>query len=93
MYQAESHDMPSLIKCRGYNIGTRLIDEFLAKSRTSRCLGFRDAMEKAARVSFKILRLNTCRLRNVAVKIDAKAQWHYSSDIEVCQRRGAHKTK
>ena len=35
---------------RGYNIGTRLIDEFLAKSKTTKCLGFRDAVDKMAKV-------------------------------------------
>jgi hypothetical protein len=38
----------------GYNIGTRLIDEFLAKSKTSKCLGFRDAVEKMAKVGFRL---------------------------------------
>lgn len=38
----------------GYNIGTRLIDEFLAKSKTNKCLGFRDAVEKMAKVGFKL---------------------------------------
>lgn len=38
----------------GYNIGTRLIDEFLAKSKTTKCLGFRDAVEKLAKTGFKM---------------------------------------
>lgn len=38
----------------GYNIGIRLVDEFLAKSRTTRCSDFRDAAEKIAKVGFKI---------------------------------------
>ena len=40
--------------CRGHNIGTRLIDEFLAKSKTTRCLGFRDAIDKMAKVEFNV---------------------------------------
>ena len=34
---------------RGYNIGTRLVDEYLAKTRTTKCGGFPDAMAAAAR--------------------------------------------
>ena len=41
-------------KHRGYNIGTRLIDEFLAKSKTTKCLNFREAGDKLAKV------LSTC---------------------------------
>ena len=36
---------------RGYNIGIRLIDEFLAKSKTSRCGDFRETAEKVAKVT------------------------------------------
>lgn len=36
--------------CRGYNIGIRLIDEFLAKSKTTKCVDFRDTADKIARV-------------------------------------------
>lgn len=36
--------------CRGYNIGIRLIDEFLAKSKTTKCVDFRDTADKVARV-------------------------------------------
>mmetsp|Transcript_14455 Transcript_14455/g.25536 ORF Transcript_14455/g.25536 Transcript_14455/m.25536 type:complete len:182 (-) Transcript_14455:70-615(-) len=38
----------------GYNIGTRLIDEFLSKTNTQRCLDFRDAADKVARSGFKM---------------------------------------
>jgi hypothetical protein len=34
---------------RGYNIGIRLIDEFLAKTKTTKCGGFRDTMEVVAK--------------------------------------------
>ena len=35
---------------RGYNIGIRLIDEFLAKSKTTKCIDFRDTADKVAKV-------------------------------------------
>mmetsp|Transcript_32217 Transcript_32217/g.91391 ORF Transcript_32217/g.91391 Transcript_32217/m.91391 type:complete len:181 (+) Transcript_32217:293-835(+) len=38
----------------GYNIGTRLVDEFLAKTNTSRCADFKDAAEKIAKAGFKM---------------------------------------
>jgi hypothetical protein len=34
---------------RGYNIGIRLVDEFLAKTKQGRCSTFRDAAESVAR--------------------------------------------
>lgn len=37
--------------CRGYNIGIRLIDEFLAKSKTARCGDFRETADKVAKAS------------------------------------------
>lgn len=36
--------------CRGYNIGIRLIDEFLAKSGVSRCVDFKETAEMIAKV-------------------------------------------
>ncbi|KAI1610230.1 NO signaling/Golgi transport ligand-binding domain-containing protein [Exophiala viscosa] len=38
----------------GYNIGMRLIEDFLAKSNTGRCGNFRDTAEMIAKVGFKI---------------------------------------
>lgn len=35
---------------RGYNIGIRLIDEFLAKSGVSRCVDFKETAEMIAKV-------------------------------------------
>jgi hypothetical protein len=35
---------------RGYNIGIRLIDEFLAKSNVSRCVDFRETADVIAKV-------------------------------------------
>ena len=39
----------------GYNIGIRLIDEFLAKSNVSSCLDFKETAEVIANVGFKML--------------------------------------
>lgn len=38
----------------GYNIGLRLIEEFLAKSNTGSCTNFRDTAEMISKVGFKI---------------------------------------
>ncbi|KIX06440.1 uncharacterized protein Z518_04416 [Rhinocladiella mackenziei CBS 650.93] len=38
----------------GYNIGMRLIEDFLAKSNTGRCGNFRDTAEIISKVGFKI---------------------------------------
>lgn len=42
--------------CRGYNIGIRLIDEFLANSKTTKCGDFRDTAEKIAKVHLPAMR-------------------------------------
>jgi len=39
---------------RGYNIGTRLIDEFLAKSNVSRCVDFKETADVIAKVFAKL---------------------------------------
>mmetsp|Transcript_13565 Transcript_13565/g.23819 ORF Transcript_13565/g.23819 Transcript_13565/m.23819 type:complete len:194 (-) Transcript_13565:714-1295(-) len=36
----------------GYNIGVRLIDEFLAKSKVARCTSFRDCVDSLAKQAF-----------------------------------------
>ncbi|RVW40322.1 Trafficking protein particle complex subunit 3 [Vitis vinifera] len=36
----------------GYNIGIRLIDEFLAKSNVSRCVDFKETAEAIAKVYY-----------------------------------------
>lgn len=38
----------------GYNIGMRLVEDFLAKSNTGRCGNFRDTAEMISKVGFKI---------------------------------------
>ena len=42
--------LPLPFSCRGYNIGVRLIDEFLAKSNVSRCVDFKETAEVIAKV-------------------------------------------
>ncbi|XP_010274361.1 PREDICTED: trafficking protein particle complex subunit 3-like isoform X5 [Nelumbo nucifera] len=39
---------------RGYNIGIRLIDEFLTKSNISRCVDFKETAEVIAKAGFKM---------------------------------------
>ncbi|KAB5521642.1 hypothetical protein OIU85_002618 [Salix viminalis] len=38
----------------GYNIGVRLIDEFLAKSNVSRCVDFKETADVIAKIGFKM---------------------------------------
>jgi len=38
----------------GYNIGTRLIEDFLARSNTGRCADFKEVGEVVAKIGFKI---------------------------------------
>ncbi|KAG2638663.1 trafficking protein particle complex subunit 3-like [Panicum virgatum] len=38
----------------GYNIGTRLVDEFLAKSNVSRCVDFKETADVIAKLGFKM---------------------------------------
>lgn len=40
----------------GYNIGTRLIEDFLAKSNLGRCADFREVGEVVAKVRFTRIR-------------------------------------
>lgn len=39
---------------RGYNIGVRLVDEFLAKSGVTNCQDFKDTADVVAKVAFKM---------------------------------------
>lgn len=43
----------------GYNIGTRLIEEFLAKSSLGRCTDFKDVGEVIAKVGRKVCTATT----------------------------------
>ena len=47
----------------GYNIGLRLIDDFLAKTNMGRCASFREAGEVIARVSIYCLSQGDSQLR------------------------------
>ena len=49
---------------RGYSIGQRLIDEFLAKSKTQRCSDFREAADRIARVGFRMFLNTTATVAN-----------------------------
>ena len=40
--------------CRGYNIGVRLIDEFLAKSKVARCSSFKETAEVVAKQGLQL---------------------------------------
>ena len=43
--------MADMYVCRGYNMGIRLIDEFLAKAKITSCGDFRETADKIAKVS------------------------------------------
>lgn len=53
-----------ILRCRGYNIGIRLVDEFLAKSNVSRCVDFRETAEVIAKVLVLLL------FSSVAVRLE-----------------------
>jgi trafficking protein particle complex subunit 3 len=51
------HDYPAVntqLDKMGYNIGLRLIEDFLAKSNAGSCANFRETAEMVAKVGFKI---------------------------------------
>lgn len=48
----------------GYNIGQRLIDEYLAKSKTTRCSNFKEVAERIAKVGFKMFLNVTATVSN-----------------------------
>lgn len=54
---------PPLVR-RGFSIGQRLIDEFLAKSKTQRCSDFREAADKIAKVGFRMFLNTTATVAN-----------------------------
>lgn len=45
---------PSKALYRGYNIGIRLIDEFLAKSGVTSCTDFKETADVISKVAFKM---------------------------------------
>ena len=63
---------------RGYNIGIRLIDEFLAKSKTAHCGDFKDTAEKVAKVQSRIaahIRRSADSLLHLLQGIDPVRTW------------------
>ena len=50
--------------CRGFSIGQRLIDEYLAKSKTQRCSDFRETADKIAKVGFRMFLNTTAAVTN-----------------------------
>ncbi|KAL5131141.1 Trafficking protein particle complex subunit 3 [Glycine soja] len=50
----EAEEVNKQLDQMGYNIGIRLIDEFLAKSNVSRCNDFRETTDVIAKVGFKM---------------------------------------
>jgi hypothetical protein len=56
---------PAAPACRrGFNIGQRLIDEYLAKTKTARCSDFRETADKIAKVGFKMFLNTTAAVRD-----------------------------
>lgn len=50
--------------CRGYNIGIRLVDEFLAKARMGKCSSFRETAEVIAKQAFIMFINVQCTVTN-----------------------------
>ena len=48
----------------GYNIGVRLVDEFLAKARVARCASFRDAAEAVGKQALRMFLNVTATVAN-----------------------------
>ncbi|KAI9797210.1 MAG: transport protein particle 22 kDa subunit [Piccolia ochrophora] len=53
-YESDYAEVNKQLDKMGYNIGLRLIDDFLAKSNTGRCSNFRETAEMISKVGFKI---------------------------------------
>jgi hypothetical protein len=60
--------LQAYLSIRGYNIGLRLIDEFLARSGLGRCRDLRETAEVIAKVGFKMF----LGYAGTVLKIDAK---------------------
>lgn len=58
-----SFSVPELFHRRGYNIGVRLVDEFLAKSSVSRCVDFRETADVIAKVLPRFLFFMFCAIK------------------------------
>ncbi|KAJ5496323.1 Transport protein particle (TRAPP) component [Penicillium fimorum] len=53
-YDSNYQDVNKQLDKMGYNIGMRLIEDFLAKSGVGRCANFRETADMIAKVGFKI---------------------------------------
>ncbi|KAI9682176.1 MAG: transport protein particle 22 kDa subunit [Caeruleum heppii] len=53
-YDSDYAEVNKQLDKMGYNIGLRLIDDFLAKSNAGRCANFRETAEMISKVGFKI---------------------------------------
>ncbi|KAL2808507.1 NO signaling/Golgi transport ligand-binding domain-containing protein [Aspergillus granulosus] len=53
-YDGNYHEVNKQLEKMGYNIGMRLIEDFLAKSNAGRCANFRETADMIAKVGFKI---------------------------------------
>ena len=54
-YEYDYHEVNRQLDKMGYNIGLRLIDDFLAKSNTGRCANFKETAEMISKVGRGIL--------------------------------------
>jgi len=53
-YDSDYVEVNKQLDKMGYNIGMRLIEDFLAKSNTGRCANFRETAEMISKVGFKM---------------------------------------
>jgi len=53
-YEGDYLEVNKQLDKMGYNIGLRLIEDFLAKSNTGRCANFRETAETISKIGFKI---------------------------------------
>lgn len=69
----------------GYNIGLRLIDEFLAKSNIPRCRDFRETAEVVAKVGFRMFLGISPDVSafNKEVRLDVKHSQELINDFQI----------
>lgn len=56
----------ALSLCRGYNIGIRLVDEFLAKAKITKCSNFRESLEAVAKHALPMFLNVSAQLANLS---------------------------
>lgn len=54
-YDSNYHDVNKQLDKMGYNIGMRLIEDFLAKSGVGRCVNFRETADMIAKVGITLV--------------------------------------